>query len=98
LLTGSEEIAGGPTNPTVPAEFRRVRRARTAVGAHALVFTNSVVLPGVTVGEGAVVAAGSVVHRDLLPWGIYAGTPLVQVGVRESAPILDAAEQVLARA
>ena len=91
LLTGSEEIHGGLTNPTVPQEFRTVRRARTVVGAHALVFTNSVVLPGVTVGEGAVVAAGSVVHRDLAPWGIYAGNPLVQVGVRDREPILAAA-------
>lgn len=91
LLTGTEEIEGGLTNPTVPAEFRKVRRGRTVVGAHALVFTNSVVLPGVTIGEGAIVAAGSVVHRDLAPWGIYAGNPLVQVGVRDRVPILAAA-------
>ena len=91
LLTGTEEIAGGLTNPTIPMEFRKVRRARTSVGAHALVFTNSVVLPGVTIGEGAVVSAGSVVHRDLAPWGIYGGNPLVQVGVRDKVPILAAA-------
>lgn len=94
ILTGSEEIEGGLTNPTVPAELRRVRRARTVIGAHALVFTNSVVLPGVTVGEGAIVAAGSVVHRDLAPWGIYAGNPLVQVGVRDREPILAAAARL----
>ncbi len=96
LLTGSEEIQGGLTNPTVPSQFRTVRRAHTVVGAHALVFTNSVVLPGVTIGEGTVVAAGSVVHRDLAAWGIYAGNPLVQVGVRDRGPILAAAAALAA--
>lgn len=94
ILTGSEEIQGGLTNPTVPRELRRVRRQTTRIGAHVLIFTNSVVLPGVTIGEGAVVSAGSVVHRDLKPWGIYAGNPLVQMGVRDSGPILEGVEQL----
>ena len=41
-----------------------------------------VVLKGVTIGEGAVLAAGSVVHRDVPPWTIVAGNPAVQIGVR----------------
>lgn len=83
IITGSEDIGGeGLTNPTVPASMRKVNRGRVEIGPHAVVFTGSIVLPDVTIGEGAVVAAGSVVHRDLKPWGIYAGNPLVQVGVR----------------
>jgi acetyltransferase-like isoleucine patch superfamily enzyme len=95
ILTGSEEIEGGLTNPTIPPEFRRVRRARTVIGAHALIFTNSIVLPGVTIGEGAVVAAGSVVHRDVPPWSILAGNPLVRIGTRDPEPLLAAAAQLL---
>jgi galactoside O-acetyltransferase len=96
LLTGTEEIdRGGLTNPTVPPELRTVRRGRVEIGAHALVLTNSVVLPDITIGEGAVVGAGSVVHHDLKPWGIYAGTPLVQVGVREAEPVLKKAQEAL---
>jgi maltose O-acetyltransferase len=33
------------------------------------------VLPGVTIGEGCVIAAGSVVARDCEPHGLYAGVP-----------------------
>jgi maltose O-acetyltransferase len=40
----------------------------------------SMVLPGVTVGEGAIVSAGSVVTRDCRPFAIYAGVPARLVG------------------
>jgi acetyltransferase-like isoleucine patch superfamily enzyme len=34
-----------------------------------------VVLPGVTIGNGAVVAAGAVVTRDVEPYTVVAGVP-----------------------
>jgi galactoside O-acetyltransferase len=95
LITGTEESDGnGLTNPTIPNDLRRVRRGRVVIGSHALVFTGSVVLPGVTIGEGAIVAAGSLVHHDLRPWGIYAGHPLVQIGVRPRDRVLEAARRL----
>jgi galactoside O-acetyltransferase len=95
LITGTDMPDGeGLTNPTVPDKMRTVKRSYVNLGAHVVIYTNSVVLPGVTIGEGAVVAAGSVVHRDLKPWGIYAGNPLVQVGARIQEKILRLAEQV----
>lgn len=36
---------------------------------------NSIILKGVNIGEGAIVAAGSVVTRDVLPWTIVGGNP-----------------------
>lgn len=95
ILTGTEEVGGGGlTNPTVPAELRSVRREGVRVGAHALVFTGSIVFPGVTVGEGAVVSAGSLVHHDLEPWGIYAGHPLRRVGRRPKSELLERAARL----
>lgn len=41
--------------------------------------TRSVILPGVTVGEGCVIAAGSVVTRNCEPNGLYAGVPARRV-------------------
>ena len=40
------------------------------------------VLPGVTIGEGAVVAAGSIVTKDVAPFTIVAGIPAERIGER----------------
>ncbi|WP_181437912.1 DapH/DapD/GlmU-related protein [Curtobacterium sp. MCLR17_034] len=45
------------------------------IGDHAWLSTRVTVLPGVSIGEGAVVAAGSVVTKDLAPYGLYGGVP-----------------------
>lgn len=44
---------------------------------------NVVVLPGVTIGEGAVVGAGSVVTKDIEPYSIVAGVPAKFIKYRE---------------
>jgi maltose O-acetyltransferase len=44
--------------------------------------SRAIVLKGVTIGRGAVVAAGSVVHRDVPPWTIVSGVPAKAVGHR----------------
>jgi acetyltransferase-like isoleucine patch superfamily enzyme len=42
------------------------------------------ILPGVNIGEGAVIAAGSVVTRDVEPFVIVAGTPAKVIKVRKN--------------
>jgi galactoside O-acetyltransferase len=72
ILTGTEDFKDwGFGNPTIPESYRNVRRAPIAIGRFSIVGANSVILPGVTIGEGAMVGACSVVTRDLEPWGIY---------------------------
>jgi acetyltransferase-like isoleucine patch superfamily enzyme len=44
----------------------------------------AIVLSGVTIGRGAIIAAGSVVTRDVAPYAIVAGVPARQVGTRFS--------------
>ncbi|MCR9847511.1 acyltransferase, partial [Vibrio antiquarius] len=45
---------------------------------------NCIILPGVTIGEGAVVAAGAVVTKDIPPFSISAGVPAKVIKMRES--------------
>lgn len=42
---------------------------------HSWIGFNSIILKGVTIGEGAIVAAGSVVTKDVPPFTIVAGNP-----------------------
>ena len=44
---------------------------------------NAIILKGVRVGEGAVIAAGAIVTKDCEPYGVYAGIPAKKVGVRQ---------------
>jgi acetyltransferase-like isoleucine patch superfamily enzyme len=46
---------------------------------------NCTILPGVSIGRGAIVAAGAVVRRDVAPYSIVAGVPAREVG-RRGAP------------
>lgn len=43
---------------------------------------NATILKGVTIGEGAVVAAGAVVTKDVLPYSIVGGVPAKQIAMR----------------
>ncbi len=47
----------------------------TLVKQGASIGSNATVLCGVTIGEGAIVGAGSVVTHDVPPWTIVAGVP-----------------------
>ena len=48
----------------------------------AFIGAKAFVMPGVIIGEGALVGAASVVTRDVAPWNIVAGNPAAVVGER----------------
>jgi maltose O-acetyltransferase len=52
------------------------------IGNHVWIGYRAIILPGVTIGEGAVVAAGAVVARDVAPYSIVAGVPARTIGER----------------
>ena len=43
----------------------------------------SIILPGVKIGKGAVVAAGAVVSKDVAPYAIVGGVPAKIIGERK---------------
>ena len=44
-------------------------------------------MPGVTLGEGSVIGANSLVRRDTEPWGVYFGSPVRRVGTRNKEKV-----------
>lgn len=96
LITGSEDLMGnGLTGPTIPNEFRSYYRSFVHCKKHSFLATNVIVHPGVTIGEGAVVGSGSVVTKDVEPWGFYMGTPARRVKDRPKENILCLEERLL---
>ncbi|MFA0498290.1 CatB-related O-acetyltransferase, partial [Vibrio sp. 10N.222.46.A1] len=49
----------------------------------------AMVMPGVTIGEGAVVAANSVVTKDVAPYSIVGGSPAKVVKYRFDESVID---------
>ena len=56
--------------------------ANVVIGQKAYIGGNSTIRYGITVGEGAVIAAGSVVVSDVEPWTIVGGVPAKKIGKR----------------
>jgi galactoside O-acetyltransferase len=55
---------------------------KLVIGNDVYIGARCVIMP-VTIGEGAVIGAGSLVTHDCEPWGIYVGNPARKVGERQ---------------
>lgn len=70
----------------------------TNIGKDVWISTNCIVMAGVTIGNGAVVAAGSVVTKDIEPYSINAGVPSKKIKDRfENEVDIATHEQMLAK-
>lgn len=46
------------------------------IGDGVMIGANTTILPGVTIGDHAVIAAGSLVHKDVAPYSFVGGNPM----------------------
>jgi dTDP-4-amino-4,6-dideoxy-D-glucose acyltransferase len=72
--SNDDYLGNALTGPTVPNELRLVTNAKVTIGRHVVVGAGSVILPGVTLGEGSCVGALSLVRKDVDPFQIVAGS------------------------
>ncbi|MCW2949412.1 MAG: acetyltransferase RfbO, CysE/LacA/LpxA/NodL family, partial [Thermoleophilia bacterium] len=81
VYSSNDDYSGAAlSNPTAPIDLRNVTTADVTFGRHVLVGAGTVVLPGVTVADGASVGALSLVTRDVDPFTIVAGIPTRVLG------------------
>lgn len=56
---------------------------------------NVVVLKGVEIGDGAIIAAGAVLNKSVLPNEIWAGVPAKKIGERRQKELVERTKKVL---
>jgi len=96
IYSSSDDYSGeSMTNPTVPEAFTQVDHRPVVLERHVIVGSGSVILPGVTIGEGTAVGALCLVAKDLEPFAIYAGSPLERIKARNQR-LLELEKQYLA--
>jgi len=91
-IASGVRILSGSNMPDMPSmsvaalpERQRIERRSTLIGHQATLGVNSVVLMGLTIGQGAVIGAGAVVTHDVPAWEIWAGVPAKKIGERPHA-------------
>jgi len=57
----------------------RHKKAPISIGDYAWIATNAIILPGVTIGRGAVVGAGAVVSKNVNDYTIVIGNPAKEI-------------------
>ncbi len=62
----------------------------TIVGHDVWIGQNAAIMPGVHIGHGAIVAAASVVTRDVPPYAVVGGNPASIIRMRYSSDIVEA--------
>ena len=86
MLAYNVSVIGGDhnyRNPSVPTVFSgRDKAEETVIGDDCWIGANSIVMTGVTIGDGVIVAAGSVVTKDIEPYTIVGGVPAKMIKKR----------------
>lgn len=92
IYSGTDDYSGEYlTNPTVPEKYKCITRGAVILGRHVIIGSGSVVLPEVSIGEGASVGALSLVNKNLESWGVFFGCPVKRLKDR-SKRLLDLEE------
>lgn len=79
MLAQNVQIIGADHNyltAGMPATFSgRPKLKRTKIGRDVWIGANAIIMAGITIGDGAIIAAGSVVTKDIPPFSIVGGVP-----------------------
>ena len=85
-LIGHNVVLATINHDMSPKENRKNHYAPIKIGAHVWIGSNATILPGVTIGDWAVVAAGAVVARDVSAMTVVGGVPAKVLKVVKELP------------
>ena len=84
ISVGTNTVIG--YNTTILAHeylIKEYRLGAVEIGSEVMIGANSTILPGVTIGDGAIVSAGTLVHKDVLPGTFVGGNPMRVIYTKE---------------
>ena len=88
VLSGGNTPAGLTMSAAAPIYRQVISRKLTQLHDNACVLAGAIILGGVTLHEGAVAAAGSVVTHDIPAWEIWAGVPARKMADRPRSGVV----------
>ncbi len=96
IIAGSDSFLGyGFTSVTVPEKYRdKINFSTITIQKFAGIGTNAIIMPGVTIAEGCVIGANSLVTKDTEPWTIYVGSPAKPLKIRPKDKMLAYAKEL----
>ncbi|WP_174614260.1 acyltransferase [Virgibacillus ihumii] len=84
ITVGANSVIG--YNTTILAHeylIKEYRIGEVIIGNEVMIGANSTVLPGVTIGDGAIVSAGTLVHKDVPAGAFVGGNPMKLIYTKE---------------
>jgi len=95
ICASDEHLGAGLVGPTIPDLYKDSTKIEPVIFEDfASVATNVVITPGVTLAEGTVIGANSLVSKSTEPWTIYVGSPAKPIKLRNKDTMLDYAEKL----
>jgi galactoside O-acetyltransferase len=82
------------TNPMVPVQYSNITGGEVFINKHAIIAAGCIILPNLTIGEGACLGAMSLLKTNAEAWMVYAGVPAKLKGPRNTR-ILELEKQML---
>jgi acetyltransferase-like isoleucine patch superfamily enzyme len=97
IICGSDSFLGDGivSAPNIPEEYRdTLKIAPVVFKMFANTGANVTILAGVTLAEGCVIGACSLVTKDTEPWTIYAGVPAKPIKMRKKETMIEYAKKL----
>lgn len=85
MIGGGALICGvnhGHTRRDIPMRQQDFEAAPIVIGQDVWIGMGAIILPGVTLGDGAIVGAGAVVTSDVSPGAVVSGVPARVLKIR----------------
>jgi len=84
VFSSDDDYSGAfMVNPTIPKKLTNVTNKSVLIQKHTIIGTGSIILPGVTIAEGAAAGALSLIKDDLESFWLYGGIPAKKIKKRE---------------